>query len=77
MTAQEPVIHGGVVSRTQKYLRGVKAELNKVTWPTKRELIAYTGVVFVAVLIVAALIWCTDNILNKVLLQGVLNLTHA
>ncbi len=29
-----------------KFFRGVKAELKKVVWPTKKELINYTIVVF-------------------------------
>ena len=29
-----------------KFFRGVKAELKKVDWPTKKELINYTIVVF-------------------------------
>ena len=46
----------------QKFLREVRGELKKVTWPTRRELTAYTGVVFIAVLLVAFLIWGMDTI---------------
>ena len=38
------------------FLSGVKSELKKVVWPTRRELVSYTGVVFVAVAFVCALI---------------------
>lgn len=46
----------------KKFLREVRGELKKVTWPTRRELIAYTLVVFIAVLLVAFLIWGMDTI---------------
>ena len=49
-------------SGMKKFLREVRGELNKVTWPTRRELTAYTGVVFIAVLLVAFLIWGMDTI---------------
>ena len=45
-----------------KFFRGVKAELKKVVWPTKKELINYTIVVFVATLFIAALIYVVDAI---------------
>lgn len=49
-------------SGMKKFLREVRGELKKVTWPTRRELTAYTGVVFIAVLLVAFLIWGMDTI---------------
>lgn len=44
-----------------QFLREVRAELNKVSWPTKRELASYTGVVGLTVVIVCALIWICDT----------------
>ena len=43
-------------------LREAKSELKKVTWPTRRELIAHTIVVFIAVVLSAILIWVIDSI---------------
>ena len=37
-----------------------RAELKKVTWPTRKELLSYTGVVFIATVAVAMLIWIID-----------------
>ena len=48
-----------------KFLEEVRAELNKVSWPTKDELISYTGVVGLAVVIVCALIWVCDTVFAK------------
>jgi len=43
------------------FLREVKVELKKVTWPTRKQLIAYTIVVFITVFMIAALIWVIDS----------------
>ena len=40
----------------KQFLREVQAEMKKVSWSTKQEMISYTGVVAVAVVIVCALI---------------------
>lgn len=50
-----------------KFFRGVWAELKKVHWPNRSELITYTTVVFVSVAIVALLIWVVDSALNLAL----------
>ena len=44
-----------------QFLKEVRAELNKVSWPTKKELISYTGVVGLTVVVVCALIWVCDT----------------
>lgn len=44
-----------------QFIKEVRAELNKVSWPTKDELISYTGVVGAAVVLVCALIWVCDT----------------
>lgn len=54
------------------FLRETKVELKKVTWPTKRELIADTIVVIIAVCLCAGLIWVIDSffsVLFRMLLQ--------
>ena len=48
-----------------KFIGEVRSELNKVSWPTKDELISYTGVVGLAVVIVCALIWVCDTIFAR------------
>ncbi len=66
MAAQETAIQT-TPSRFKKFFREVKAELKKVTWPTKQELLSHTGVVFVTVVIIAALIWVIDAAFTQVL----------
>ncbi len=43
------------------FLRETKMELQKVTWPTRQELIANTVVVLIAVILCAVLIWIIDT----------------
>ena len=45
----------------KKFLDEVVAEMKKVSWSTKKELVNYTVVVGIAVGIVCALIWICDT----------------
>lgn len=51
----------------KKFLRGAWSELKKVHWPSRRELVAFTGVVLVAVTFVAVLLFAIDSILSNLL----------
>lgn len=55
------------LEQAKKYLRGVFNELKKVHWPNRREIITYTSVVVVAVIVVGILIWIFDSLLSRVL----------
>lgn len=55
------------VEQAQKFLRGALNELKKVHWPTRREIIIYTVVVLVAVVVVGMLIWVFDSLLSTIL----------
>jgi len=54
----------GPVSRAQKYLSEVAAELRKTTWPTRQELISQTQVVLGLLLVIAVFIFVWDSILG-------------
>ena len=45
-----------------KFFSGVKAELKKVVWPTKKELINYTIVVFLVTIFIALIISVLDGL---------------
>ena len=45
----------------KKFIDEVIAEMKKVSWSTKKELVTYTGVVGIAVAVVRALIWICDT----------------
>jgi preprotein translocase subunit SecE len=55
-------------SRLARFLREVVAELRKVIWPSRRNLVTYTIVVLVFVSFMVALVW----LLDLVFAQGVL-----
>ncbi len=46
-----------------KFIRESKEELGKVSWPDRDEVTSFTGVVIVAVIIIAAFLWVVDSIL--------------
>ena len=45
----------------KKFLDEVVAEMKKVSWSTKKELVNYTAVVGIAAAVVCALIWICDT----------------
>ncbi len=56
---------GNVFSRLALFIRQVIVELRKVIWPTRKELIAYTTVVVIFVLIMAGIIAGYDFIFTR------------
>ena len=55
-----------------EFLQQVKAELQKVTWPTRKETYGSTMVVIVLVLMVAVFLWIVDSALST-MIQTLLN----
>lgn len=53
-----------MLEKIKRYLKETAAELRKMTWPTKDELIGSTVVVIVVSLIVAVFIGVVDRILT-------------
>ncbi len=56
-----------MIKKVKGFLREVLSEVEKVTWPGKKELIASTIVVIVLVLIIASYIGVVDFILSWLL----------
>jgi preprotein translocase subunit SecE len=48
-------------AKIPKFLKEVRSELKKVTWPTKDETKSYTSVVLVTVAIATVAIWILDS----------------
>ena len=59
------------VGKVTGFIKESKAELQKVTWPTKQELFMNTVVVLVAVVLVAVSIWVADTVFS-VLIRTIL-----
>jgi len=52
-----------------EFLKQVRAELRKVQWPTRKELVAYTTVVLAAVVVLTALVFGLDLTFSKAILR--------
>jgi preprotein translocase subunit SecE len=52
-------------TKPRDFVREVFAELKKVAWPTRQEVVAYSTVVFVSVVVIAALIFGMDYVFAK------------
>ena len=48
-------------SGLREYFRGVKIETKKVVWPTRKELVSYTIVVFIACAFFGLFLWGVDT----------------
>jgi preprotein translocase subunit SecE len=57
-----------VVARISRFSREVIAELSKVIWPTRKELVTYTIVVVVFVSVMVALVSGLDLLFAKAVL---------
>ncbi len=57
-------------SKTKDFLIGVRAELKKVTWTTRKELIASTVVVVIAVVIIALFLGIVDYMMQAGLISS-------
>ena len=44
-----------------EYYRGIKTEMKKVVWPTKKEMVSYTGVVILTCAVFALGFWLSDT----------------
>ena len=53
-------------SKVSAYFRGVRAELKKVNWPSKKELRNYTIVVFATTAAMTLVIWGLDLVFQSI-----------
>lgn len=58
----------------REYFKGVRLEMKKVVWPTRKELLSYTYVVVLACVFFALLFWGFDTGFLA-LLKAVLNIS--
>lgn len=55
------------MNKAGEFLGQVKAELQKVTWPTRKETYGTTVVVIVLVLLVCVYLWVVDTALSTLI----------
>ncbi|MGQ9511647.1 preprotein translocase subunit SecE [Thermodesulfitimonas sp.] len=58
---------GEFIASARQFFAGAWQELKKVHWPSRREVIIYTGVVLVVVTIVMLIIWIADSVYSQIL----------
>lgn len=57
-------VKNGYVEKIRQYLREVKAELKKVTWPSRKQTVGTTAVVIVLVMIISVFLGLVDMSLS-------------
>ncbi len=68
---QVPQQGGGAVARFREFLEAVRAEMRKVTWPSRPELIKATRMIVLLSLVLGVVIGLMDWVLQKILVDGV------
>lgn len=63
---QQPTKKEGRMEGFQRFFRNVSAELKKVNWPSRKELVTYTIVVVVTVLVISVIIYAWDLTLTVI-----------
>ena len=58
----------------KEYFRGVKTEIKKVVWPTRKEVVSYTAVVIAVCAAFALAFWLIDSGFLAIL-KGILGIT--
>jgi preprotein translocase subunit SecE len=76
VAAKQPAAPLRFAAASLEFLRAVRGELGKVTWPTKDELIKATRMIVVLSIILGVAIGWMDLLLNLVLVDGVAALTR-
>jgi preprotein translocase subunit SecE len=54
----------GIIERVKEFLEEVKAEMKKVSWPTREEVKASTQVVLFLLVVLAAIVFIYDRIFS-------------
>lgn len=57
----------GFGKRLGRFFRELKAELKKVSWPTRADTLKKTGIVIVCVIVVGIIVWIFDGIASSVI----------
>ncbi|HEX6535541.1 MAG TPA: preprotein translocase subunit SecE [Gemmatimonadaceae bacterium] len=60
-----------IVAQTTEFLKEVRTEMNKVTWPDRAQLRQATIAIVIFVLVIAGFIAIMDVVLQAVLVRGI------
>jgi preprotein translocase subunit SecE len=56
-----------MIERLTNYLKGVRAEVSRVSWPTRNEVISLTALILLLTIVVTIYIWGVDGIIGTLL----------
>ncbi len=56
-----------MIERLTNYLKGVRAEVSRVTWPTRNEVISLTALILLLTVVVTIYIWGVDGVIGTIL----------
>ena len=56
-----------MLARITNFLKGVRGEVSRVSWPKRNEVISYTGLILLFVIVLTIYIWGVDTILQAIL----------
>ena len=56
-----------MLERITNYLKGVRGEVSRVSWPTRNEIISLTTLILLLVIVLTLYIWGVDGVIQSVL----------
>ncbi|MCK5060338.1 preprotein translocase subunit SecE [Candidatus Bipolaricaulota bacterium] len=56
-----------MLERITNYLKGVRGEVSRVSWPTRTEVISLTALILLLVIVLTLYIWGVDGVIQSVL----------
>ncbi len=56
-----------MLQRLTDYFRGVRGEIKRVSWPTRSEVISFTALIILLVVVLTFYIWGVDTILQIII----------
>ena len=67
MSSRDNEIKVNATTKIKNYFKGVKSEIKKVNWPSKKELTNYTVVVLATCTVMTLVIWGLDLVFETVI----------
>jgi preprotein translocase subunit SecE len=53
--------------RVKNYLSGVRSEVARVSWPTRKEIISLTALILLLIVVMTIYIWGVDTIVQGIM----------
>jgi len=58
-----------MTNKIKSFLHAVKAEMKKVSWPTRKEIVRSTIIVFITIIVFAVIIGVMDTVLYQLIIR--------